>query len=107
MSKPYAKQKIIKDLTTDDLKVQITGYIENKDRNDLILNDKTGRIRVNYEDAVGYVENIQKKDLVNIIGELNIDMDGEKSIKAQIIQDMKNLNFEYYKKLYKIKKEIE
>ena len=34
-------------------------------------------------------------------------MDGAKSIQAQIIQDMDNLNFEYYLKLYEIKKEIE
>ncbi|MGV9171906.1 MAG: hypothetical protein ACOC44_10585 [Promethearchaeia archaeon] len=107
MSKSYAKQRIINDIKTNDLNIQITGYIENKDQENLMLNDKTGRIKVNYEDAVGYVENIQKEDLVNVIGELIIDMDGEKSVKAQIIQNMNGLNFEYYKKLYKIKKEIE
>jgi hypothetical protein len=33
-------------------------------------------------------------------------MEGEKEVTAEIIQDKKNLNFEYYQKLYEIKKEL-
>jgi len=33
-------------------------------------------------------------------------MAGEKEIEAEIIQDKKNLNFDYYLKLYEIKKEL-
>ena len=32
--------------------------------------------------------------------------DGEKIIDADIVQDMNNLNFEYYCKLYELKKEL-
>lgn len=106
MSKPYAKQRIIEDLKTDDIKVQITGKVAKKDEHSFILSDSTGKIKVNHQDADGYLE-FQENDLINVIGEFNIDMDGAKSIQAQIIQDMDNLNFEYYLKLYEIKKEIE
>jgi hypothetical protein len=33
-------------------------------------------------------------------------MEGEKELEADIIQDMNKLNFEYYQKLYQIKKDL-
>ena len=62
---------------------------------------KTGEIKVNLKDV-----NFNKDDLINIIGFLNINFDGEKEMEAEIIQDMTNLNFNYYQKIYEIKKTL-
>ncbi len=105
MLKQHAKQRIIKDIKDDDLRIQITGYVkEIVDNENIILDDKTGEIEV-------IVKNVDfrfdKNDLINIFGEIEISMAGEKSLVADIIQDKKNLNFEYYQKLYKIKKQLD
>ncbi|MFX0011541.1 MAG: hypothetical protein ACFE9R_14605 [Candidatus Hermodarchaeota archaeon] len=104
MMREPAIQRMIVDLKSSDNRVQITGYIKEIVGDDyIILNDKTGDIKVN-------IKNIEfpfkQNDLINIIGELNITMGGEKEVGAEIIQNKKNLNFEYYQKLYDIKKEL-
>jgi len=105
MSREHAIQRIIQDIKSSDSRVQITGYIKDVVDNDyLILDDKSENIKI-------YIQKIdatfQKDDLINVIGELNITVEGEKEIEAEIIQDKKNLNFDYYLKLYEIKKELE
>ncbi|MFX1260252.1 MAG: hypothetical protein ACFFAN_20570 [Promethearchaeota archaeon] len=104
MEKQYAKQRMIKDITVEDSRIQITAFVkEILDDNFIILDDKTGEIKVNLKD-VEFTFNID--DLINVIGFLNINLDGEKEIEAEIIQDMTNLNFDYYQKIYEIKKTL-
>lgn len=104
MIREPAIQRMIVDVKSSDNRVQITGYVKEIVENDhIIINDKTGDIKVD-------IKNVdfpfKKDDLINAIGELNITMGGEKEVGAEIIQDKKNLNFEYYRKLYEIKKEL-
>ena len=48
MSKQSAKQRTIKDIRKDDVRIQITGYIKNLiEQETIVLNDKTGQINVN------------------------------------------------------------
>ncbi len=104
MMREPAIQRMINDVKNTDIRVQIMGYVKDVVENDyIILNDKAGDIKVDIK-KVDF--SYKKKDLINIIGELNIDTGGEKEIAAEIIQDKKNLNFEYYQKLYDIKKEL-
>ena len=104
MESQFAIQRTIKDIKNNDIKIQITGYIKNLVGDDnFTLNDNTGEIKVNIKDIT---LDFEEETLVNVIGELNITMSGEKSIQAQFVQDMKNLNFSYYQKLYELKKEI-
>ena len=103
MSIQSAKQRTINDIKNDDVRIQITGYIEDLvEKEYFILDDRTGQINVD-------IKNLdfknKKNDLINVIGELVIGMDGGKTIVAEIIQDMNKLNFEYYLKLYGLKKE--
>jgi len=103
MSSQSAKQRTIKDIKNNDVRIQVTGYIKILiEKEHLILDDKTGQINVD-------IKNLdfrnKKNDLINVIGELVIRMDGGKTIVAEIIQDMNKLNFEYYLKLYELKKE--
>ena len=104
MSREHAIQRIIQDIKSSDSRVQITGYIKDVVDNDyLILDDKSENIKI---DIKKIDVSFQKDDLINVIGELNITVEGEKEIEAEIVQDKKNLNFEYYLKLYEIKKEL-
>jgi len=100
----YHKQRIIKDIKNEDMQVQITGYVKDIESEYIILDDESGEIKVIVKD-VNY--DFKKKDLINVLGEINLSMDGEKILNATIIQDMNKLNFKYYKKLYKIRKELE
>ena len=103
MSIQSAKQRTIDDIKNDDVRIQITGYIKDLvEKEHFILDDSTGQINVD-------IKNLDFKnkdnDLINVIGELVISMDGGKTIVAEIIQDMNKLNFKYYLKLYELKKE--
>ncbi len=105
METRHAVQRIIKDISNDDLKIQVTGYVISRLEGDLVLlKDNTGEIKINISE-VDFP--FKKEDLINIIGELNMSMSGEKYIQAKIVQDVKNLNFPYYEKLYYLKKELE
>lgn len=104
MSREFAIQRIIQDIKGTDSRVQVTGFIKDIIDNDhFILNDKSDDIKI---DNKNIDFTFQKDDLINVIGELNINVEGEKEIEAEIIQDKKNLNFDYYLKLYEIKKEL-
>jgi uncharacterized protein YdeI (BOF family) len=98
-----AKQRMIKDLKEEDQRVQITGYIDEiEEEKSFLLEDGTGKIKVLGE-RVKF--SYSKDDLVNVFGQLSYKEDKERVLEAEIIQDMKGLNFEYYKKLYEIKKQ--
>ena len=104
MSREHAVQRIIQDIKSSDSRVQITGIIKDVVDNDsIILKDKSDDIKIDIK-KVDFA--FQKDDLINVIGELNINTGGEKEIEAEFIQDKKNLNFDYYLKLYEIKKEL-
>lgn len=105
MSNPFAKQRIIKDINNNvDKRIQVTGYIKNRINDELIvLDDKTGQINVKIIRIEDF--NFKNNDLINVIGDL--ESIGGQVINADIVQDMNKLNFEYYKKLYQIKKQLE
>jgi uncharacterized protein YdeI (BOF family) len=104
MESQFARQCMIKDIKNDDGKIQIFGFVKKLvDNEKFSLNDNTGEIIVNIKDVAF---DFEEEDLVNVIGELIITMSGEKSIQAQFVQDMRNLNFSYYEKLYELKKEL-
>ena len=105
MERKSAKQRIISDIKSGDVRIQVTGYIKQiKTKDYLLLDDESGpQIKVDIKNVdVPFKE----KHLINVIGDLHLTMEGEKEIEADIIQDMENLNFEYYKKIYKIKKTL-
>ena len=105
VSSQFAIQRTIEDVKSDDNRVQITGYVQEISQNDhFIMDDKTGKIKVNIENIEF---NYKSNDLINVFGDLMIQVDGEKQIIADIIQDMNKLNFSYYVKLYHLKKELE
>ncbi len=105
MAAKHAIQRVIRDVKNDDTRIQITGRVKEIKKDDhFIMDDKTGQLKI----SISNIDfNYKKDDLVNVIGDLNISMNGEKVLQAQIIQDMKKLNFTYYLKLYELKKGLE
>ncbi len=104
MESKFARQSTIKDIKNDDFRLQIVGYVKNIVGDDEItLDDKTGEITVHIKDIEF---NFELEDMVKVLGDFVISPSGEKSIQAQLITGMNNLNFSYYQKLYELKKEI-
>ena len=102
MSLQSAKQRVIEDIKNEDERVQITGYVKNLvEEEQFVLDDNTGDIEV---DITNIDFNFKEKDLINVIGVIVKEGDEIKMIRAEIIQDKNQLNFEYYKKLYELKK---
>ena len=97
-----AKQRIISDIKIEDERVQITGYVKNPvEEEQFVLDDDTGDIGV---DITNIDFKFKEKDLVNVIGDIVKEGNEIKMLRAEIIQDKNQLNFEYYKKLYELKK---
>lgn len=106
MERKHYEQRIIQDIKNENVQVQITGYVKDIEAEYIILDDKSGEIKVIVKDIKDFDNNFKKNDLINIFGDINLSMDGEKILNARIIQDMNKLNFKYYKKLYNIRKEV-
>ncbi len=102
MPTQFAKQRIIGDIKNEDERVQITGYVKDLvGEEQFVLDDKTGKIKV----TIKNIEfNLKEDDLINVIGNLVKEGSEKRIILAEIIQDKNQLNFEYYKKLYELKK---
>ncbi|MFX1456709.1 MAG: hypothetical protein ACFFDB_15155 [Promethearchaeota archaeon] len=97
-----AKQRTVKDIKVEDERVQITGYVRGPvDERQFTLNDETGEIKI---DISNIDLKFKENDLINVIGELVKDGTEINMIRAEIVQDKNKLNFEYYKKLYELKK---
>ncbi|MCK4282646.1 MAG: hypothetical protein KAX10_11050 [Candidatus Lokiarchaeota archaeon] len=110
MTEPYFKpkspalQRIICDLKSNDVRIQIIGYVKELISNsEFILKDNSGEIKVTFEKSDF---SIKKDLLINVIGELEINVEGEKNLKAKFIQNMNMLNYEYYEKIYHLKKDF-
>ncbi len=102
MSLQSAKQRVIEDIKNEDERVQITGYVKNlAEEEQFVLDDETGEIEV---DITNIDFNFKEKDLINVIGNIVKEGNEIKTIRAEIIQDKNELNFEYYRKLYELKK---
>lgn len=106
MESEFATLRIIQDIKSDDVRIQVKGYVKNvQDEGNFTLDDESGELTVD----VGALEagfKYKEGDLVNVIGDLRITTSGEKVLDAEIVQDMTDLNFDDYIKIYRRKKEI-
>ena len=101
MSSQFARQSTVKDVNDTDHRIQITGYVKNIVEDEyFILDDNTGEISVSIK-SVDF--KFQENDLINVIGEI-VKEGNNRTLAAEITQDMNKLNFEYYLKLYESRK---
>jgi hypothetical protein len=70
---------------------------------EIIIDDKNGKLTVDFQDIEEI--DLQEGDLINVIGEVKMDVDGKQTLRAEIIQDRNEMNFKYYTQLYEIKKD--
>ena len=100
-----AKSVMIKDLEKMDIGslVQIMGFIKEKIDEYINIDDKTGEITINIKKLKFP---FKTGDIVNVFTKIKPTMDGEKQFEAVLFQDMSNLNFEHFEKLYDMKKEL-
>ncbi|HEC36666.1 MAG TPA: NirD/YgiW/YdeI family stress tolerance protein [bacterium] len=101
MSSQFARQSTVEDVNDKDQRIQITGYVKNIVGDEsFILDDNTGKINVSIK-SVDF--EFHENDLINVIGEI-VKEGNNRTLTAEIIQDMNKLNFEYYLKLYELRK---
>ncbi|KKK43556.1 hypothetical protein LCGC14_3115880 [marine sediment metagenome] len=101
MSSQFARQSTVKDVNDTDQRIQITGYVKNIIGDEsFMLDDNTGEIKVSIK-SVDF--EFHENDLINVIGEI-VKQGNDVTLSAEIIQDMNKLNFEYYLKLYELRK---
>lgn len=90
---PY-REKLIKDISKDDVKVCISGLIINKNPGNIILDDSTGQITVNIE------TNLDLNSFVRVFGRVmpynNMEIYGE------IIQDFSKIDKFLYRKVQQL-----
>ena len=101
-----AKRLMIKDLEKMEFGslVQITGFIKSGiEEEKFILDDRTGKITISIKKLKFP---FKTGDIVNVFTKIKPTMDGEQKFEAIFFQDMSNLNFEHYQKLYDMNKEL-
>jgi len=101
-----AKRVMIKDFEKMEIgsDIQIMGFVKgNIEEETIVLDDRTGEITINIKNVKSP---FKTGDLVNVFVNIKPTMDGEKKLEAIFFQDMTNLNFDHFQKLYDMKKEL-
>lgn len=93
----YVKKKIEEINPETDLKVNIMGFVVDKKEDTLILDDGNKKIKVFMDNPV-IAEKINVNQLVRVFGS-TLPTDEGFEIKADVVQDLSNLNIDLYKKV--------
>jgi len=93
----YIKKKIEEINPETDLKVKIMGFVVDKKEDTFVLDDGSKKIKVFMDNPV-IVEKINVNQLVRVFGSTLPTEDGFE-IKADVVQDLSNLNIDLYKKV--------
>jgi len=98
-------KKIISEINPDtDLKVNLIGLIVDKKDDMIVLDDGSGKVSV-FIDIPNIMEKININQLVRVFGS-TLPTENGFEIKADIIQDLTNLNINLYKKVEELYKEV-
>ena len=89
---PAYKEKFINEITSQDVKLAISGLIINKEDNLVFIDDNTGVIPVEIE------TNLPINTYVRVYGYLI----NNEQIKAELIQDLTQANKQLYNKIKKL-----
>lgn len=89
---PSYKEKFIKNLSKEDVKVAISGVIVSKAEGKIIIDDTTGTIVTDVE------TNLSVNDFVKVFGVLLPYEEGFE-VQGHLVQDLSNLDAEKYLKV--------
>jgi RNase P/RNase MRP subunit p29 len=93
----YVKKKIEEINPETDLKVKIMGFVVDKKEDTLVLDDGSKKIKVFMDNPV-ISEKINVNQLIRVFGS-TLPTDEGFEIKADVVQDLSNLNIDLYKKV--------
>ena len=93
----YVKKKIEEINPETDLKVKIMGFVVDKKEDTVVLDDGSKKIKVFMDNPV-ISEKINVNQLIRVFGS-TLPTDEGFEIKADVVQDLSNLNIDLYKKV--------
>jgi len=93
----YVKKKIEEINPEIDLKVKIMGFVVDKKEDTVVLDDGSKKIKVFMDNPV-ISEKINVNQLIRVFGS-TLPTDEGFEIKADVVQDLSNLNIDLYKKV--------
>jgi len=103
--KNHYLKKIISEINPDtDLKVKLIGFVVDKKGDTIVLDDGSGKINV-FVDIPSVMEKINVNQIVRIFGS-TLPTESGFEIKADLVQDLSNLNINLYKKVEELYKEM-
>jgi hypothetical protein len=104
--KQFYRKKLLTDLQPDDELVQLVGYAMNPNAS-LEFELVDGSMKIHVRNIPDSIHTIESNHLYRVFGQYSIDPIGTHYIKAEIIQDFGNINFDQYKKALQLTKTIE
>ncbi|MEM5871413.1 MAG: replication protein RepA [Candidatus Aenigmatarchaeota archaeon] len=96
-----AKEKNIKDITKNDVRVKIVGRIIDVKENILVIDDGTGKATITYGENI----NLKPHQIIRVFGRV-IPTENGFEIEGEIVQNMDNLNISLYKKLLEMERNL-
>ena len=93
----YVKKKIEEINPETDLKIKLLGFVVDKKDDTFILDDGSKKVKV-FVDNPAIVEKMNINQLIRIFGS-TLPTDEGFEIKADVVQDLSNLNINLYKKV--------
>ena len=93
----YVKKKIEEINPETDLKVKIMGFVVDKKDDTIILDDGSKKVKVFMDNPV-IVEKMNINQLIRVFGS-TLPTDEGFETKADVVQDLSNLNINLYKKV--------
>ena len=93
----YNKRKINEINPENDFKVKVMGFIVDKKDNTLIIDDGSAKLQV-FVDLPNIIDTVNLNQLIRVFGSV-LPTDEGFEVKADIVQDLSNLNINLYKKV--------
>jgi predicted membrane protein len=90
----------VSEIGRGDVRVRLLGTVIDKNENVIVIDDGTGKINVTFGEPVTFETN----QLVRIFGRV-IPMEEGFEIQGEVIQDMKDVDLDLYKKVNELERE--
>jgi len=100
----YFNRKIEEVSPENDFKVKVMGFVVDKKDDTVIIDDGSGKLQV-FVDLPNIIDNVSTNQLVKVFGTV-MPTDQGFEIKADIVQDLSDLNVKLYKKVNKLYKKM-
>ncbi|NCN38855.1 MAG: hypothetical protein COY38_04755 [Candidatus Aenigmarchaeota archaeon CG_4_10_14_0_8_um_filter_37_24] len=93
----YSKRKISDINPANDFKVKVMGIVVDKKDDTLVIDDGSAKLQV-FADLPNIIDTISLNQLVRVFGSV-MPVDNGFELKADILQDLSDLNVNLYKKV--------